>query len=224
MMRAAQLVGPQSSAALWVLSGVCFAVYPMLRPFSSETGRAGADAFGSPLWLVAHLSAIVAFAALLLAATGTYAQVPVRPRTGRVAWLLLVVGVCLILPFYGAEAYGLHALGEAAVQADVPRAGDIVDIASLVRGGVGLAVFVAGAACLAAGGVVGIGATDPRTLRRWGTAVAGLALLLLIPQFLLDQPLRVAHGLLYLTGCALLAAGLLRDRVPAAAGEPERAR
>ncbi|WP_158866037.1 hypothetical protein [Leifsonia sp. AG29] len=213
-----RLMSRGATGAAWIVSGAAFALYPALRPFSSETGLEGARAFGSALWLVAHLSAIVAFAALLIAATGTYAEAWRRPVSARVAWLLQVVGVCLIFPFYGAEAYGLHALGVAAQGSSPATAARLVALASDVRGGVGLLVFLTGALCVAVGAVVGIFTTRPRSVSLLGSVLVAVALVLLVPQFFVGQPLRVAHGLLYLAGAVVYGIGVLRERRTSAPG------
>ncbi len=219
-MPSIRLVPPAVNAWLWIVSGVLFAIYPIARPFSDERGLSGAGAFASPLWLVAHLCAVGAFTALLLAVTSTYATARTRPQAARIAWALHIVGACLILPFYGAEAFGLNALGKEAIRVGGTNAALLVGLSADVRGGVGLAVFLFGAVALAAGAVIGIGATSPMTFRRWGALVVAVAIVLLIPQFFLSQPLRVAHGMLYLTGTLIYAVALAREAARSASVTP----
>ncbi|WP_052226507.1 hypothetical protein [Microbacterium mangrovi] len=202
----------RSTAVFWFLSGAFFVAYPAIRPFSDERGMTGAAAFASPWWLVAHLSAVAAFSCALVALAGTYSTAPTHAGAARVAWLLQTLGICLILPFYGAEAYGLHALGQAALSAGGQDTASLVSLASDVRGGAGLTVFLLGAAALGVGAVFGVRATEPMTIRRWGAIVLGLAEILLVPQFFADQPLRVAHGILFLLGTVLYAVALRREQ------------
>lgn len=204
------LIGRRATAIAWASSGALFALYPIARPFSAESGLDGARAFASPMWLVAHVSAIAALGALVLAVTGTCLRAQRRPQVATTAWGLLVAGVCLILPFYGAEAFGLHAIGVAGAGADSARATELTDLAAEVRGGTGLVVFLVGAALLAAGAIAGVATAARGSLPWWAWSVFASAVVLLVPQFALDQPLRIAHGLLYLSGSALFAWSLLR--------------
>lgn len=220
-MASGSILTRRTTAVFWFLCGAFFVVYPAVRPFSAETGLSGAHAFASPQWLVAHLCAIAAFSCLLVAVTGTYSTAPARTRAAQVAWVLQTLGICLILPFYGAEAYGLHTLGQAAVSIGEPNATFLIGLASGVRGGAGLLVFLTGALILGVGAVLGVGATKPMTFRRWGAIVLGLAEILLVPQFFVDQPLRITHGVLFLLGAILYGVALRREQ-PADALEPVR--
>ncbi len=56
----------------FVASGVLFALYPLIRPFSDETSLQGARAFASASWLVAHSLAMAAFLLLGLGLLGLY--------------------------------------------------------------------------------------------------------------------------------------------------------
>ena len=91
-----------STAALALgLASLAFAAYPVLRGYGPETGMEGAALYARPAWLFAHLLGMAGF---VLVATGLAG---VDERAGRWAtW-----GAFLVLPYYGAEAFGLHALG-----------------------------------------------------------------------------------------------------------------
>jgi hypothetical protein len=43
------------------VAGVCFLLYPAIRPFADEDSLAGAEAFASGAWVIAHLLAVLAF-------------------------------------------------------------------------------------------------------------------------------------------------------------------
>ena len=60
------------TAVAFVVSGILFVAYPVLRPFSSETGIEGARAFASNGWVVAHSLALAGSIALGLGLLGTY--------------------------------------------------------------------------------------------------------------------------------------------------------
>ena len=106
------------SAVALAVSGVFFLLYPALRPFSDEVSLEGAAAFGSSNWLAAHMLAMVAFTLLPLGLYGLYRflRQTRAERLGFWAFVFAQVGVGLTLPFYGGEAYGLHAIGQAALQ------------------------------------------------------------------------------------------------------------
>jgi hypothetical protein len=106
----------------------------------------------------------------------------------------------MVLPYYGAEAFALHALGlrssgEAlAAAADAVRNGPV----QLAVFGVGLLLFAVSAVLVA--------------LR--GRALAlpfAVAMVLFLPQFFLPPALRIAHGVLLGVGCVLLAIAVRRQ-------------
>jgi hypothetical protein len=85
------------------VSGLCCLLDPVTRPFSSEVGAAGARAFASSSWVVAHSFGLVAL--ILLAAGAVIAAVAVW-RSGRVPrWSAVPVatGVVLYIPQFAAS-------------------------------------------------------------------------------------------------------------------------
>ena len=106
-------------AGLLVLAAALFALYPALRPYSSETGLDGAEAFASWAWTASHLCGIVAFAVL--------AQVVGGLGLGRVGPALVSWGALLVLPYYGAEVFGVGAVGRRALDAGDPGLVGLVD-------------------------------------------------------------------------------------------------
>lgn len=175
-----------------VAAGALFVVYPALRPWGDATPDGMAAAFGSPFWLVAHMAAMAAF--VLVGVAG------LPSRAAQAAW---VAGTALVLPYYGAEAFALHALaGEPNVAA----------LAEQVRmGATQMTVFGVGLGLLAVAGVLTVVAAG-----RVGLVFAAGAVLFL-PQFFLDAPLRIAHGMLLAVGCLLLATRV-NEKAPASEG------
>lgn len=106
------------SASALVISGILFVIYPALRPFSDEGSLLGAAAFGSGAWLASHMLAIVAFTLLPLGLLGLQRSLlgTSAERLLFVAVVLSMIGTGFTLPFYGGEAYGLHALGQEALR------------------------------------------------------------------------------------------------------------
>ena len=94
-------------------SAAAFAAFPLVRPWGDKSGdvRAMAEAFASPGWVIAHSSGMFAWV-LLAAALATLAGADRWPR--RSAWAA-AVGAAAVLPYYGAETFGLHGLARAAL-------------------------------------------------------------------------------------------------------------
>jgi hypothetical protein len=196
------------SAVCLGISGVFFVLYPALRPFSDEASLQGAAAFGSPQWLLAHMLAMVAFTLLPVGLLSLHRSLEgsASERAGYWAFVLMMVGVGLTLPFYGGEAYGLHAIGQAAVSQGNAA---LLDLAAVVRGGPGLIMFLVGLLTLAAAAIVAAAAIWKSGLyAKWSGIPFALGMALYIPQFFASQPLRVAHGVVVAAGCLWIAADL----------------
>ena len=202
--------GSLAAAMCLVFSGAFFILYPAIRPFSDEVTLAGARAFASSAWVLAHLLAVVGFILLVLGIFGLWSRLRGTPAGGVLLRALVIcwVGIGLTLPFYGAEVFGLHAIGQQAVdQGDVA----LVALANDVRTGPGLPVFALGLLTLAAGSImVAVGVWRARIAGRWGGIALAVGFSLFIPQFFAGQMIRVLHGVIIAVGCVSLAAYLLR--------------
>jgi hypothetical protein len=202
------------SAASLVIAGIFFVLYPALRPFSDEITLQGAAAFGSSQWLMAHMLAMVAFTLLPVGMLSVYSslQNTAAERTGFWAFVLTMIGVGLTLPFYGGEAYGLHAIGQAAMnQQDV----GLMALPAVVRGGPGLIMFLSGLLVLGASAIVAaIAIWKSGAYPKWSGVPYAIGMALYIPQFFGSQPLRVAHGVLVALGCLWIAVDLWAQSSP----------
>ena len=185
--------------ALLAVIGVCFVLYPVLRPWHDETTAAGAAAaMESPLWVASHSPAMLGFI-LLPAVPIAFAW---HQRHGRKALVvsaaLLWLGVGLVLPYYGAETFALNAVAtlggtDLVVVSDAIRLGAVQSIAFLL----GLLLIGAGAVFTA----VGLAKVHP-----WWFGVAFAAgFVLFAPQFFGSPAVRIAHGVLIAVGCVVLA-------------------
>lgn len=194
------------SAVALGISGVAFAGYPLLRPYGPESGTAFAADLASPAWLASHVLGMVGFTALALAlrslvATGSpwrWGGQPLRASETRM-WLALA----LLLPYYGAEAYGLHAVGRYAVDGDT----GVLAVAEGFRyAPFEVATFTAGLLLLAlVGGRLVHGTWRASGATRVGGLLAGVGLATYLPQFFATPGLRMVHGVALGVGLVVLA-------------------
>ncbi|WP_062051938.1 hypothetical protein [Bacillus sp. JCM 19034] len=191
-----------------VISGILFVLYPALRPFSDESSLQGAAAFSSTEWLLSHILAIVAFTLLPLGFYGF--QYSLQNSLTYWAFVFCLVGVGLTLPFYGGETFGLYAIGLEAIN---QQSVDLLSQADIVRSGFGLVMFVIGLLLVAIAAILLTIAlwTSNKYLKFSGIPLT-LGMILYLPQFFFDQPLRVTHGMLVAIGCIWIAIELWSKR------------
>jgi hypothetical protein len=146
---------------------------------------------------------------LLAAAAQRIAVVHPTPGLRPLAW----ASVGLLLPYYGAEAFGLHALATVG-------AGNAADVAESIRWGAIQAVaFVIGWAALAALGIqlaVALSRDVSDRAQRVASWSLAVGLTAYFPVFFLPPGGRVAHGLL-VAAAALATAWRLPRWSPACA-------
>ncbi|KRF13954.1 hypothetical protein ASG90_14195 [Nocardioides sp. Soil797] len=187
-------------------SGLAFIAYPALRPWGEETGAAGAATFDSTAWPIAHTLGMVGFVALAFALRSAAADLPWQwsGQPVRRAESRMWVAVALLLPYYGAEAYGLHAVGGYAVQQGDPG---VIDVADSFRfAPLPMTVFALGLLTLVlVGGRLAHGMWRTGTLGRTGGLLTGLGLATYLPQFFLGAELRIMHGVVLGVGLLIIA-------------------
>ena len=195
------------------VAGVLFVLYPAVRPYSDETSLQGAAAFASNAWIVAHVLAMLGFVLVALGLLALYRTLRDTPAEG-LAFLALVstwIGVGLTLPYYGAEAFGLHVLGQEAIR---QQNASVLGLANDIRYGPGIYLFGAGLLLVGIGAILAAAAVwRSGSLPRWSGSLFGLAFALFIPQFFASPPIRVAHGLLVTAGCVWLAVSIWQAQV-----------
>lgn len=194
-----------------VVAGLAFAAYPALRPYGPESGMDFAADLASPAWLVAHILGMVGFTALALAlrslvATGTswrWGGRPLQEAETRM-WLSLV----LLLPYYGAEAYGLSAVGRHALDG----ATDVLAVAESFRyAPFEVTTFTAGLVLLMlVGARLAHGTWATRGAPRIGGLLTGVGLATYLPQFFTAPQVRMAHGIILGLGLVVLASSVVR--------------
>jgi hypothetical protein len=202
----------QLGALSMATSGILFVLYPALRPFSDEKSLQGAEAFASSAWVVAHVLAMFGFILLAwaLLSLNLALQETDAERLSFRALVVCWIGIGLTLPFYGAEAFGLHAIGQAAVQ---QHSTALIALVDDVRSGPGLTLFGIGLVVLAIGVIMAASAIwKSRIMPKWSGVPLALGFALYIPQFYGTQPVRVAHGLLIAVGSLCVAASMWHAR------------
>ena len=196
------------AAIALAIAGIFFVLYPAIRPFSDETTLQGAQAFASTAWLVAHMLAMVAFTLSALGLLGLYLALRDSTVESLAFWAMVIfwLGVGLTLPFYGGEAFGLHAIGQEALK---EHSTALVGLASVVRSGPELVMFLIGLLLLAISAIIAaVAIWRSNSFNKWSGIPFAVAFALYIPQFFGTQPIRVAHGLLLTIGCLWIAADL----------------
>jgi hypothetical protein len=202
------VAGIRAGAVALGVAGLLFVAYPAVRPWHDETTVAGAtQSMSSGAWVAAHFFAMVGFIllplgllALRAAAASTRAQSPALVATV-VAWL----GAGLVLPYYGAEDFGLHAIAG-------PH-GQGADLLALVKAvryqPVAITIFGTGLILLAVAGIVAaVAVWRSGVLPRAAGVLFGVAFALYLPQFFGNEAIRIGHGVLTLVGCLVLAVAL----------------
>lgn len=188
----------------FVISGTAFALYPMIRPFSDEASMDGAAAFASSEWMIAHILAMIAFTFLPLGFLGVYKNLEKASLTSTAyrAVLLSVIGIGFTLPFYGGETFGLHAIGSEALR---QQSENLMSLETIVRSGPGFILFIVGLVLLGiSANMISVALWKSGSSLRWSGIPLAVGMTLYLPQFLADQPLRIAHGLLVGFGCLII--------------------
>lgn len=194
------------AALALVIAGVCFVLYPAIRPFSDEVSLQGAAAFASSAWLLAHSLAMVGFVLVLLGLLSVNSLLRDTAAGGlsMVAFVVTLIGVGFTLPYYGAETFALHAVGQEAIK--LQNADLYVTLTNAIRYGEGIWFFGVGLLALGVGTILfAVAIWRSGVLTRWSGILLAAGFALFIPQFFTPQPVRVGHGLLVMVGCLVLA-------------------
>ncbi len=193
------------AAVSLVLAGVCFTLFPILRPFFDESTLQGAARFASGRWVLAHSFGIAGFILLCLGFLGVYVRLKETGLERRtfVALVLSWIGAGLTLPFFGAEAFSLQVIGRTAMQQNNPA---LIAMINEVRFGPGIVFIGLGLLCLAAATVVFATAVwKSKVFSKWSGIPLAVAFVVYIPQLQgapMFQPIRIVVGLLILFGCS----------------------
>ncbi|GAA4443746.1 hypothetical protein [Phytohabitans houttuyneae] len=208
-------------AAALAAAGVLFLLYPAVRPWHDEATVDGAVAsMASGAWVASHAFAMLGF---VLAALGLLALRDTVPGPLTTAAVVTTwIGAGLVLPYYGAEDFGLHSLARRYADGE---SFDLLATVDAVRNQpVAITMFGVGLLVLALGGVLAaLAVRRSGVLPRSSGVLFGLGLVLFLPQFFTPAPIRIAHGVLLAAGCGWLAFALWRARTASPVRVTERA-
>ncbi|MFD4323940.1 hypothetical protein ACFWQC_04865 [Nocardioides sp. NPDC058538] len=201
----------QLGAVALAIAGVLFVVYEAVAPRADETTLDGAAAWASAGWSIAHISAIVGLILIPLG-YGAIRHVLDDTPQERTAYLAAVIGYIgsgLTISYYGAEVYGLRAIGERAVADGDPSLTEVgndfrLDPTAVTVFTIGL-LLVAVAAVLAA-----IAVWRSGSLPRWSAVPLAALLATMLPQYFLPHAGRIVWGVLVAVASLWLATALWR--------------
>src|SRR5690606_28524857 len=188
--------GTRLGVVALALAGLLFLLFPVFRPWHDETTQAGAiAAFGSGAWVAAHLFGAIGFVLVplgLVAVRRVLAATSAR-RLASIGVVLCWLGAGLLLPYFGAETFGLNAIAAAA------REGATLDVVALsadVRlGATAVTTFGIGLLAVAVGAIAAaVAIARSGVLPRYAGTLFAVGLALYLPQFFAPPWLRITHG------------------------------
>jgi hypothetical protein len=196
------------------IAGILFVLYPAIRPFSDESSLQGVEAFASTSWVLAHSLAIVAFILLTLGLLGLYFRLQATTVRRGALWALVLswIGVGLTLPYYGAEVFGLHAIGQEALKQHNVA---LLSLVNSVRWEQGIVFILVGLFLLAIGTILFATVIwRSGSLLGWSGIPLAVGFALYIPQFTTSQFVRVGYGLFIMIACFILAWSMMKRNKP----------
>ena len=224
MTRTAPDPRARMGAIAFALAGVLFVVYEAAAPRVDQTTLAGAESWTTAGWALAHIAAIVGLILIPLGygALRGFLEGTRNEKTAFMAATTGYIGSALTISYYGAEVYGLKAIGRRAMEdgdATMAEVGNAFryDPTAMTVFLIGL-VLIAVAAVLAAVAVWRSG-----VLNRWSAVPLAVLLVTMLPQYFLPHAGRIAWGALVTVAALWLAAELWRASSKAPARELQHA-
>jgi hypothetical protein len=198
-------------AVLLAISGLLFIAFPVIRPFGDGSGdsKVIAETFASSSWVIAHVAGLLAFILLALGQHG----LTVFARNDQLAYagfLVAAVGAGLTVAFFGAEAFGLHSIGEQALREGRT---DALELANELRFGPAIFVMSAGLLAVVVGTSILAFAVSDSTLPRWSIVALPLGIFLwavILGAAAQNQLIRIAESVLLAAGLWTLAWSFVR--------------
>jgi hypothetical protein len=198
-----------------LLTGTCFTLFPLLRPFFNESSVQEAAGFASNNWVIAHTFGMGGFIFLSLSMLGIYIFSSPHKYESLAGWSVLIVwiGTGLTLPFFGAEALSLPVIASEALKKNSRATLQLIDA---VRFGPGFIFIILGLFLIVISSVIFAWFIwISEKLPKWSGIYLAIGLLIYIPTLRGDsafQTLRIADGLLILISCFWIASYLAKKR------------
>ncbi|MEV4123933.1 hypothetical protein [Nocardia sp. NPDC049707] len=193
------------------LAGILFLVYETVAPRTDQDTLEGAASWASTGWAVGHIGAIIGLILIPLGWTALRNHLA-DTRTERHAYLAATVGYigsALSISYYGAEVYGLRAIGARAVadgDASLTQIG-----ADFRMSPIAATVFAIGLALIAVAAILAaVAIWRSGTLQRWSAVPLAAAMVLYLPHFWLPHAVRIGWGALVTVGAVWIAVELWR--------------
>lgn len=193
-------------------SATLMAAYLIARPYGDATGEPAviAAAFADWRWVAAHVCGLLALAQFArMTQRLEDASRDADSRGGnptplaRFARTTGLIGAMLVLPYYGAETFGLHALGRARL---ADSSFPLIELTDAIRNQpAALTLFGVGLLSLAASAILVALAWRQLGTPRWAAWPLAILMAGFLPQFFLPPTGRVAYGVAYAAGALILA-------------------
>ncbi|MQM25454.1 hypothetical protein [Glycomyces albidus] len=213
---------PRTGAVAFGLAGVLFVLYEAAAPRLDQTTLEGAESWTSAGWAVAHIAAIVGLILIPLAYGSLRGHLE-GTRNEKTAFLAATagyIGSALTISYYGAEVYGLKAIGERAVADADPTMTEVADAFRFDP--VAMAVFATGLALIALAAVIAaVAVWRSGTLNRWSGVPLAVLMATYLPQFFLPHAGRIAWGAAVAAAALWLAAEMWRAAAKTPVKEPQ---
>ena len=199
----------------FLLSGISFTLFPILRPFFDETSIVTASGFISYNWIIAHSFGMAGFIFLSLGTLGLYLLFLNTKIKSLLEWSLIftLIGTFLTLPFFGAEAFSLRVIANLAIEQNSQA---VLELINLVRLGPGIIFISIGLISIAIGSIILSRAIWlSKTLPKWSGIPIAIGLVMFMP-ILQGNPsfqiIRIFDALVILTSCLWIAFGLSKNK------------
>ncbi len=204
------------TAASFLAAGICFVLFPLIRPFFNESQAEFAGRFASNSWIIAHTFGMGGFLFFSLGVLGIYFLL-MRSKVESLAfWTLILtwIGTGLTLPFFGAETFALPVIGNEALrqQSDLP-----LQLINAVRFGPGIIFILLGLLLI---GVAAIFLSrviwTSQIVSRWSGILLAIGLVIFMPILQGDpffRSIRIVDGFLIFLGCVWIAIDLMKKKI-----------
>ncbi|WP_446222013.1 hypothetical protein ACTWPB_19420 [Nocardia sp. IBHARD005] len=210
-------------AVAFALAGILFVIYEAAAPrVTDQTTLASAESWTGFGWSLAHIAAIAGLILIPLGygALRGHLRGTRNENTAAVAATIGYIGSALTISYYGAEAYGLKAIGQRAV---ADRDATLTEVGNNFRyDPTAMSVFAIGLTLIAVAAVLAaVAVWRSGTLHRWSGVPLAALLVAMLPQYVLPHTGRIVWGALVAVAALWLATEMWQARTPASHDERE---